>query len=532
VAEQTFEQAMQTARRLHVEGKLAEAESLYRQILGAVPEHPLVLNALGTVLGAAGQLRQAAEVLSRATSADPQFADAWANLAKVYEQTDRPDGAIVALRKAVELRGDVGAYRRRLGICLGRSGDLPAAIEQFQKALELAPQSEEAFADLILAFQKAGEYERVIQACQRWLQEHSESANSASILSALSDGLWQSGQFERAAQLRRRLLEMEPSVPDRHGSMAMALLTLGDLIGGWREYQWRWQCDSFKKNVRRSPQREWGCDQGPGRPDVAGRTILLYAEQGLGDTIQFVRYASILSDRGARVLVECPWSLKSLLSTCPGVRLVWARGEKLPEYDWHIPMLSLPGAMETDVATIPAKVPYLHAEPSRAKLWRGRVEAAAGRLRVGVAWAGSPSHTNDARRSIHPALLAPLAQLEGVTLFNLNKSKADEKRKPPGDLKLVDFTISLTDFGETAALIEQLDLVISVDTAVAHLAGAMAKPVWTLLPFVPDWRWMLNRSDTPWYPTMRLFRQRTAGDWPSVIGAVRAALAQRVDASV
>jgi hypothetical protein len=214
------------------------------------------------------------------------------------------------------------------------------------------------------------------------------------------------------------------------------------------------------------------------------------------------------------------------------VRLVWARGEKLPEYDWHIPMLSLPGAMETDVATIPAKVPYLHAEPSRAKLWRGRVEAAAGRLRVGVAWAGSPSHTNDARRSIHPALLAPLAQLEGVTLFNLNKSKADEKRKPPGDLKLVDFTISLTDFGETAALIEQLDLVISVDTAVAHLAGAMAKPVWTLLPFVPDWRWMLNRSDTPWYPTMRLFRQRTAGDWPSVIGAVRAALAQRVDASV
>jgi hypothetical protein len=262
---------------------------------------------------------------------------------------------------------------------------------------------------------------------------------------------------------------------------------------------------------------------------VSGRTILLYAEQGIGDTIHFVRYATILAQRGARVLVECPWSLKLLLGTCPGVRLVWARGEQLPEYDWHIPMLSLPAALETTVQTIPGNVPYLFADPARSKAWRTRVDGAAkGRLRVGLVWAGSPGYVNDARRSISPALLAPLAQIGGVTLFSLQKGPATDK-KPPPDLRLVDFTISLTDFAESAALIEQLDLIISVDTAVAHLAGAMGKAVWTLLRHIPDWRWMLHRSDTPWYPTMRLFRQRAADDWPGVIEEVGQALAALVE---
>ena len=273
-----------------------------------------------------------------------------------------------------------------------------------------------------------------------------------------------------------------------------------------------------------------GLRQGPGRPDVSGRSILLYAEQGIGDTIQFVRYARVLADRGARVLVECPWSLKSLLSTCPGVRLVWSQGEKLPEYDWHIPMLSAAAAMETTVETIPGDVPYLRADPTRSKSWRGRVESASpGKLRVGLVWAGSPAYVNDAHRSIAPALLAPLAEVGGVALFNLQKGKDTDLRKPPAQLRLIDFTTSLSDFAETAALIEQLDLVISVDTAVAHLAGAMAKPVWTLLPFVADWRWMLERTDTPWYPTMRLFRQRAAGNWAGVIEEVRHALATRAE---
>jgi tetratricopeptide (TPR) repeat protein len=523
---QTLEQAMQTARRFHVEGKLAEAESLYRQILVAAPNHPQVLNALGTVLGAAGSLSQARDVLVQATGADPQFAEAWANLAKVYEQTDHFDDAILALRKAVDLQGDVGAFRRRLGVCLGKKGDLPAAIDQLLGAAELDPQSDDTFGDLAISFSKAGRFDEWIEFCRRRLEQQ---PSNAQVLESLAEAMWQSGRFEQTAEIWRRIIEIDPNSPDHHGSMAMCLLTLGDLTGGWREYEWRWQCESFSKNVRRSPQREWGCAQGPGRPDVSGRTILLYAEQGIGDTIHFVRYATILAQRGARVLVECPWSLKLLLGTCPGVRLVWARGEQLPEYDWHIPMLSLPAALETTVQTIPGNVPYLFADPARSKAWRTRVDGAAkGRLRVGLVWAGSPGYVNDARRSISPALLAPLAQIGGVTLFSLQKGPATDK-KPPPDLRLVDFTISLTDFAESAALIEQLDLIISVDTAVAHLAGAMGKAVWTLLRHIPDWRWMLHRSDTPWYPTMRLFRQRAADDWPGVIEEVGQALAALVE---
>ena len=519
---------MQTARRFHAEGKLAEAESLYRQILVAAPNHPQVLNALGTVLAAAGRLSQARDVFAQASGADPQFAEAWANLAKVDEQTDRLDDAIVALRRAVELQSDIGAYQRRLGVCLGKKGDLSSAIDHLRAAVELDPQSDETFDDLTLAFRKAGRFDELIESCRRRLQQRPDNAQ---VLASLAEGMGQLGQFEQTAEIWRRVIEIDPESPDHHGSMAMCLLTLGDLTGGWREYEWRWQCKSFVKNVRRSPQREWGSALGPGRPNVSGRTILIYAEQGIGDTIHFVRYATILAQHGARVLVECPWSLKLLLGTCPGVRLVWARGEKLPEYDWHIPMLSLPAAMQTTVQTIPGNVPYLFADPVRSKAWRTRVESAAkGRLRVGVVWAGSPGYVNDARRSISPALLAPLAHVGGVVLFSLQKGPAIDQKNPPSELPLVDFTMSLTDFAETAALIEQLDLVISVDTAVAHLAGAMAKPVWTLLRHIPDWRWMLNRSDTPWYPTMRLFRQRTADDWPGVIEEVAAALAALLEA--
>jgi hypothetical protein len=195
-------------------------------------------------------------------------------------------------------------------------------------------------------------------------------------------------------------------------------------------------------------------------------------------------------------------------------------------------MLSLPAAMEITLETIPGKVPYLYADPARSNVWRSRVDRAArGKMRVGVVWAGSPGYVNDARRSIALDLLAPLAEVGGVTLFSLQKGRGADAGRPPSDLPLVDFTVSLTDFAETAALVEQLDLVISVDTAVAHVAGAMAKPVWTLLPFDPDWRWMLYRSDTPWYPTMRLFRQRAPDDWKGAIEEVRQALTARVEAA-
>jgi hypothetical protein len=284
---------------------------------------------------------------------------------------------------------------------------------------------------------------------------------------------------------------------------------------------------SFGDNILRDPARQWGREP-LGRPDVAGKTILLYSEQGIGDTIQFVRYANEFAKRGARVIVHCPWPVKLLLQKCSGVRLAYGLTEPAPKYDWHVPMLSLPYAFGTTPQTIPAEIPYVKVDTSRKKTWAGRVENATPpgtKLRVGLAWAGNPKHKNDVNRSIDPRLFAPFADVPGVALFNLQKSNENEKAAiMPERPRLVDFASSLCDFAETAGLIDHLDLIICADTAIAHLGGAMGKPVWLMCPFVPDFRWGLKGETCAWYPTMRIFRQDKPRDWPGVIERVADAL--------
>jgi hypothetical protein len=348
------------------------------------------------------------------------------------------------------------------------------------------------------------------------------------------DGLKEVDRFEEATEIWRRTLESDPSRLEARGQWAMCLITLGDYERGWREYEARWGCATFENNRRLDPRRHWGVPP-TGHPDVAGKTILLYSEQGIGDVIQCARYASIFAARGARVIVQCPWSLKALLEKCVGVRLVYGDRETLPKYDWHIPVMSLPLAFGTTQRTIPADIPYLRADPARCKSWQARVGSAAAprsRLRVGLTWAGNPKHKNDPNRSVDPALLSGLATVDGVDFFSLQKSRKNKKAESPPGLRLIDFTNSLHDFAETAALIEQLDLVISVDTAVAHLAGAMGKPVWTLLSYPPDFRWHMHGDETAWYPTMRLFRQESNRQWPEVIERIVRELRVQADPSM
>jgi hypothetical protein len=255
---------------------------------------------------------------------------------------------------------------------------------------------------------------------------------------------------------------------------------------------------------------------------------LLHSEQGFGDTIQFIRYAPLLARQGARVVVECQPELRSLLRGVEGVQHLLAQGEPLPPFDLHAPLLSLPLAFGTRLGSIPAQVPYLKADPALAEAWRGKVAGDGRRLKIGLAWAGSPARKGDRQRSVSLSALAPLAAVKGADFYSLQKGPAAEQAKnPPPEMRLMDLTAELKDFADTAALIASLDLVISVDTAVAHLAGAMARPVWTLLEFVPAWRWLLDREDSPWYPTMRLFRQPSRGDWGSVVRRVAEALAAR-----
>jgi len=258
---------------------------------------------------------------------------------------------------------------------------------------------------------------------------------------------------------------------------------------------------------------------------LEGRTLLLHAEQGLGDAIQFIRYLPLMSQRGGRIIIECYAELQRLFQIMAGRCQIVACGQPLPAFDLHCPLLSLPRVFGTTLSNIPHVVPYLHPDAEEARKWHHRLLWQSRLVNVGLAWMGNPAHKNDRSRSIKLARLAPLGQVPGVRFFSLQKGEAAaETKTPPSGMELVDWTQELKDFADTAGLIANLDLVIAVDTAVVHLAGAMGKPVWTLLPFVPDWRWLLEREDSPWYPTMRLFRQNSWGDWDSVITRVVDAL--------
>ncbi len=311
---------------------------------------------------------------------------------------------------------------------------------------------------------------------------------------------------------------LTPGFAQAHWNLGLALLAHGEFAEGWREYDWRLAIPELGGGLTAPAGPRW--DGG----DPAGRTLLLTSEQGLGDTLQFIRFAAPLAARGARVLVRTQPALAGLLASAPGVAAVLGSGDALPAYDAHLPLLSVAGALGIDAGTIPRAVPYLACDPRLAPGIEADLAPWRDRLKVGLAWAGSRAHGNDRRRSCPLAALAPLLGMRGVAWFSLQKDDGEEQiaRVPEArDLVLLD---ARRDFERKAALIAALDLVVSVDTSTAHLAGALARPLWVLLPFAPDWRWQLDRGDSPWYPTARLFRQARAGDWPGVIADVQRAL--------
>jgi hypothetical protein len=255
---------------------------------------------------------------------------------------------------------------------------------------------------------------------------------------------------------------------------------------------------------------------------LEGRTILLHAEQGFGDAIQFIRYLPLVARCGGKIIIECHPELQRLLQTAAADSPVVATGHTLPAFDLHCPFLSLPRLFGTNLTNIPKDVPYLHANAADVEVWRKRLADQSASLKVGLAWAGRPTHQNDRNRSLKLGTFAPLAQLAGVRFVSLQKGEAAaEAKSPPEGMELLDAGPELKDFADTAALVAALDLVIAVDTSVVHLAGALGKPVWVLLPFAPDWRWLLNRDDSPWYPTMRLIRQQRRMEWEPVVASIR-----------
>jgi hypothetical protein len=410
-------------------------------------------------------------------------------------------------------------------IAVGQSGRLEEAERLLRAITEAHPEHGRAYSNLATALQLQFKIEPALAAARRALELRPDVPET---LHTLAKCLLLLNRVSEAADACRRALQLSPDDAEVHGTLARALLVSGDFKRGWAEYEWRWKCPSFVEPRPNVSQPRWNGTRTP------GRIVLLHHEQGYGDTIQFVRYAPLAAQRCESVIVQAPGELMApIRRSMPELAdVVPLAAERMPSFDFHAPLMSLPLLFSTTTKTIPAAIPYLRASATLAQRWRVRVADDGARLRVGLAWAGRPKHPSDVRRSLLLATLAPLGGVEGAVFYSLQKW--DEQRqaaRPPAGMRLVDCAGELSDFDQSAGLIQNLDLVITVDTAVAHLAGAMGKPVWTLLPFSPDFRWMLDRSDSPWYPTMTLLRQRAAGEWEPVIREAAERLGRLVDAS-
>ncbi|HEY2585623.1 MAG TPA: GNAT family N-acetyltransferase [Tepidisphaeraceae bacterium] len=499
---------------LKSKGQLDEAIAAYRQAIASKLDYAEGHSSLGIALLEKGGIDEAIAAHRRAVSLNPNLAEAHNNLANALKAKGELDEAIAGYRRAIELKADYPEAHYNLANALHAKGQLDLAVASSSRALAARPDYIEAHNNLGNVFKDQGDFEHAIAAYEQAIAIKPDFAEAHSNLGTVLQNM---GQYDAAIAAFRRAIGFQPDFAKAHLNLAFVLLLQGDFASAWPEYEWRWKC----VNGEAFTQPLWSCEE------LHGRTILLHPEQGFGDTIHMARYLPMVAARGGRVVLECQPELHRLLERLPGVSQVVPKGRPRPAFDRYCPLLSLPRVFGTTLQSIPAEPAYLSADPQLVEAWRQRVSEAGG-LKVGLVWAGSAGHLNDKNRSIPLARLSRFREIQGVRFYSLQKGPAAaQAAADPPPLPIADFDPLLTDFAETAALIANLDLVISVDTAVAHLAAALGKPVWLLLPFVPDWRWLLDRDDSPWYPTMRLFRQKAIGDWDEVIERVAEALGLR-----
>ena len=462
----------------------------------------------------------------------PDSADLLIKRGEILHALDRYFEAVVSYDRALTLAPDRADCHVNRGFSLYYLDRLQAALASYDRALALAPR------DATILFYRAQALRR-LDRCEEALadldQTLTRKPDFAPAYNLRGETLASLTRYNEAAAQFELALKHDPKFMPARLNLGLTRLLRGDFHRGWRDYEFRW-------SNPRAERREFRAPLWLGKESLVGKTILLHAEQGFGDTIQFARYAPLAAERGAKVILEVQAELKTLMSRMAGVAAVLgqaeertresridgapvplAREQDLPPFDYHCPLLSLPLAFKTDLGTVPARIPYLGADPERAHIWRARLGQRRSPL-IGLAWSGNRFHWQDRNRSIALNCLAPLLS-QPLSFVSLQKAASEtDARLMAGLPNLMHLGDELADFDDTAAVINSLDLVVTIDTAVAHLAGAMGKPTWILLPHAPEWRWMLDREDTPWYPTARLFRQKRRGDWESVIERVRASL--------
>jgi tetratricopeptide (TPR) repeat protein len=502
-------------------GDYEEAERICSEGLKAHPDSADLYNCLGDVLRDRGQYQEAILSYRKAIELNTDYAGTYYHLAALLHKRGEVDEALILYQKALHLNPDHADIFNNIGAVLQDKNQIDEAIVYYQKALEIDPNSHMALNNLGNAFYEKGRVDEAIPLYRKSIQLNPDFAGSYYNLGV---ALHNKKQFREALLCYQKTIEIDPDFADAYFNISLILLLLGNLKDGLKLYEWRWKLGNH--GPRSFSQPEW-----TGR-DIDQLTILLHAEQGFGDTIQFVRYVPLVAESGAKVVVECQKELAPLLQNVEGVQQIIVYGEKLPQFDVHCSILSLPLIFDTTLDSIPARIPYIRADSRSVKNWEGKLRLHGAGYRIGLAWSGRAGKRIESERSCPLRILSPLAELKNTTFYSLQKGRASLKSGLDfSGMNIIDYTDDMKDFADTAAFIMNLDLVISVDTAVAHLAGALGKPVLTLLPFLPDWRWLLDRDDSPWYPTMKLFRQSSAGNWDSVIAEVSGYLERKIEAA-
>jgi tetratricopeptide (TPR) repeat protein len=524
-------------------------EDRYEAVLAQDPGNRGALHRLSVLRLKRGAFEDAVGLLERLIECDPNSSDAHNNLGAALQGLKRSAEAVPHLEKAIELEPNRPEAYYNLGLAQQSLGRLVEARECCERAIALRPDYAEANNTLAVLL-APNDPERALACFGRAIAARPAYADAHNNMGIVLQGL---GRYEEALASYRQALAIKPDHADAHNNLGLALrslnrheeaiacfeiaqaikpdhvdgqlgeglvrLALGDYATGWKKYAWRHLTASFSHGKKRPPQPLW-----LGNWDISGKTILLHGEQGLGDTIMFARYVPLVAQRGAKVILAVQRPLAALMATLKGASVVRGQGEPVPPFDGFCPLPTLPLAFRTSVETIPATVPYLSAPADRLAKWRPIMEALP-RPRIGLMWAGAVSPIY--RRSIPLRLLLPLLELRAFSFVAL------QKEVPAEDAPLLQGTPMAAFLGErqadladAAAMIAMLDLVITIDTSIAHVAGATGKPTWVLLPFSADWRWLVGRDNSPWYPSARLFRQPVPGDWASVVTQVEAALRQ------
>jgi tetratricopeptide (TPR) repeat protein len=564
-------------------GRVDESLAAFHAAAGLEPNSPVLHNKLGIALRMKGNLPDSAVEFARAIALDGAYADPHNNLGNTLRDIGRFDEAIAEYRAAIAIKPNLADARLNLANIFAERGQFDAALAEFHAVLRIQPNHAEGLIRLAKLLGRMSRFDEAIAICRHALQVRPNSAEGLNVLGSLhyareefdeasaaftkaieadpqivmtrnnlamalaaagklDEGISMArsavemnpeytegfntlghllndrGDYDEAAKAFRRAIELRPDYPLPHWNLSLILLLRGDFENGWAEHEWR-RKTNVESRPREFPQPFW--DGG----DPRGKTILVHQEQGYGDMLQFIRFAPLVAERGGRVVVSCAPELSKLFREMPQISAVCG-SDNLPSFDFHCPILSLPYAFKTRVDSIPANVPYLKAPADTAERWAQTLGPRDGKLRVGLAWMGNPKRRLNTQRSVTLELLMPLSKIDGAKFYSLQKGRT---AAIPDGFEMVDLSGKLTDFAETAGAIANLDLVISVDTAVAHLAGAMGKPAWVLIGYVPASRWMLDRNDSPWYPSMRLFRQPAMDDWKTPIGQVAEALRKLID---